>query len=115
MGKLPIEGLTTQEFDVFKKKYLDSLQLTSEALNQLEKLFAVGREDTGHILCDDYHVHTFKCNFYIEPTVGVVDRLIGEIRVYREVVKDLQAYIQSERITMPYKLKAFLAAFDPKD
>ena len=88
--KLPIEDITEEEFKDFKDKYLDSNKLSPDAIKKIEKLFAVGRPDTGGIFCDEMHCHSYSCVIYRSPQTGIVERLVQEIDGYKSLIKDIK-------------------------
>ncbi len=83
MPKLPIEKLNVDDFNNFKKKHLDGV-LTKEGLDKIAKLFLVGDSSTGHTDCDEAHQHHYSCVYFKNAMTGIVDRLLQEIRTYRD-------------------------------
>ena len=92
---MPIEDLSEDEFNRnFKPKYLDREVLNGESIGEIKRLFAIGDKETAHICCDKYHAHNFECILYHSPASGIVERLILEVRRYRDMLSKISYTIK---------------------
>ncbi len=91
---LPIDNLNDQAFDIeIKRKHLDDVVLSDDAIGRIKDLFLVGtpHPGTARVDCDDYHPHTYKCVYFYNPATAVVDRLIQEIETYKSKLARIKA------------------------
>ena len=99
--KLKIHEMSIENFNnSFKKKNLDNIILTKENLSEIEKQFGLDdrseNSKTGKISCDEYHSHSYKCIHYNSPEAGIVDRLINEIKRYKERIDNIRDSLEED-------------------
>lgn len=105
--QLPAERVSQEGFNKFREKHLDGLVLSTQALKSIDRLFAFGRKDTGHMSCDEYHQHRYRCIYFTNPVVGIVYRLVDEIQMYQEMVKDLKKTMEEANVPLPPRMKMY--------
>ncbi len=75
----------------FKEKYLDGKILSDEALDKIYEIFGARKQGEDYsMFCDEYHAHSYSCVRFKNPQKAVVDRLVQELRRYKEKIKDLK-------------------------
>lgn len=87
---LPIDEMSDEDFDKFKKDCLDDYVLDNDTLKAISALFGVGKPETGSICCNDYHQHSYRCVYFNHPVTGIVDRLLWEINNYRNKLEKIK-------------------------
>ncbi|MBS3155526.1 hypothetical protein J4404_03435 [Candidatus Woesearchaeota archaeon] len=88
---IPIDNMSEEAFNKFKGEYLDSETLSGEALYEIIQIFGIGQSITGRICCDDYHRHNYHCNEYNRKDVAIVDRLVMEIKKYKNILNGIES------------------------
>lgn len=99
--KLKIHEMSIEDFNnSFKKKNLDNIILTKENLSEIEKQFGLDdrseNSKIGKISCNEYHSHNYKCLHYNSPEAGIVDRLINEIKRYKERIDNIRDNLEED-------------------
>ncbi len=97
-GKKPVLPIHQMSFDSFnrrfKGKHLDKEVLTKEDIDTILSVFGLSdrsvNSKVGRLCCDEYHGHSYGCNYYMSPEAGVVDRLTNEIYRYQSKLEKMK-------------------------
>ncbi|MBI1972738.1 hypothetical protein HYS50_01905 [Candidatus Woesearchaeota archaeon] len=92
--ELPIDKIDLAEFNRFKKECLDAKILNDETLKKIrEDLFGL----TDRLIarpCDEYHAHHYGCVDFNHPAAAVIDRLVEEIGMYKQILNEINEKIK---------------------